>query len=436
MADPTEAEMMADLRAADAAGDTDLAQHIASRIKAARGPQMAPSHTPGATVPGGIPPSPGRDESAARGGLQGVTMGWGDEAAAAIAAALPFTDREAAYGDTIGERYQSAREFYRGKNAAAEQANPGTYLAGQVAGASAPTLLGAAPALGTKAALALAAGQGAAQGAGYSEREDIGLLGDTALGTGLGLAGYGAGALVGKGVAAAKRAGSRLVRTGTSRAAQQGAEEATAAVRSLEGAARERAANAYRQMERINLALADKALPAEERAALEAFKRSPEYAALLSANAKGALAAAPEAAAEREAAAAIASQARADLPNAIRSRTGELLTTQAKPDLKSLFKMYGEPMLWAMGGQQLGSALGLDPAQQGALAGAAGLIGGRTRAGKAILTRINRPAHQAALGRALERAVARAESPMVLAMRRGLAAGVPAAVTDRTEEDR
>lgn len=36
MADPTESEMMADLQTADAAGDTQLAQHIADRIKSAR----------------------------------------------------------------------------------------------------------------------------------------------------------------------------------------------------------------------------------------------------------------------------------------------------------------------------------------------------------------------------------------------------------------
>ncbi len=45
MANPTEEEMMADLAAADTAGDTQLAQHIAGQIKAARAP--APVESPG-----------------------------------------------------------------------------------------------------------------------------------------------------------------------------------------------------------------------------------------------------------------------------------------------------------------------------------------------------------------------------------------------------
>jgi hypothetical protein len=380
-----------------------------------------------------IQPTVSGIESGARGGLQGLSAGWGDEGAAGIAALLPFTDREAAKGDTIGERYRNAREFYRHENAQAEQANPGTYGAMEIAGAVAPTLLGGAPATAGRT-LTMAAGQGVAQGAGYSTHDGTRLLGDSALGGALGLAGYGAGTLVGKGASAAVRKGADLVRTGTARAAQQGAEAASKSVASLEGAARERAANAYRQMERINLALSDKSLPAQERAALEAFKASPEYADLVAANAKGILAAAPDAAAEREAARQIAAQARAALPAEIQNRTAELLKPQVKSDVKSFLKAYAEPLAWGLGAERVADLAGADPQTRAAAGVIAGAIGGRTRAGKALYTRATRPAHQAAAGRLLERTGQRA-GKAAIGLQRHLGPALPAVLMSAPQDE-
>jgi hypothetical protein len=114
-------------------------------------------------------------------------------------------------------------------------------------------------------------------------------------------------------------------------------------------------------------------------------------------------------------------------PAAVAARSAELLKPQVKADLKSFAKAYAEPMAWAVGGQQIGSALGLDPAAQGALAGAAGLVGGRTRAGKALATRVGRPAHQVAAGRVLENLSSAATGSRAEILRRLMEAGVPAA---------
>lgn len=217
----------------------------------------------------------------------------------------------------------------------------------------------------------------------------------------------GAGRVIGAGarklLAPIARKGAAMVARGTARAAQTGAEEATAPVRSVEGAARERAANAYRQPERMKEILADAAVPEAEKQALREWMTTPEYAALMTQNARNVLPQAQEALAELEAARAIAQQARADLPEAIRARTAELLTPQVGADVRSFLKAYAEPVAWAVGGQQIGNALGLDPQYQLALAGALGLIGGRTRAGKALVSRVTRPAHQVAIGNALRR---------------------------------
>lgn len=114
-------------------------------------------------------------------------------------------------------------------------------------------------------------------------------------------------------------------------------------------------------------------------------------------------------------------------PQAAASRAGELLKPQVGADIKSFLKSYAEPIAWTVGGQQLGSVLGLDPAAQAALAGAAGLVGGRTRAGKALWNRVSRPAHQVAIGKAIERAGQAGVSPKAEALRRLMEAGMPAA---------
>lgn len=144
---------------------------------------------------------PGKLESGARGLAQGATFGWADEIAGAVEGAL--TDKT----------YEQARDESRANFKKAKEANPNTYLAGELGGSVATAAvpgLGAANTL--RGALALGAGIGAASGAGNSEAESAdGLAKDTLLGLGVGGAGAGVGYGVAKAVPwAAKTAGEKL----------------------------------------------------------------------------------------------------------------------------------------------------------------------------------------------------------------------------------
>jgi hypothetical protein len=420
----------------DEMGDAEILAAV-KKLSGPQAPPLASSHEGRAPYE---PPKTGRLESGARGALQGASMGWADEGAAAIDAALPSflrnetSARAVAPGlsdvvagntaDTWRERFGRAREFYRNRNATAEASNPGTYLAGQVGGAAAPALIGGAPLTGAKGLL-VAAGQGAAQGAGYSEDEGLGLARDTALGGGLGVAGHGVGTLVGKGAAWAGRAGRELVRSGTARAGAQAAKEVTDEIASAAGKVGGEVQKGSRQVE--NLMRLEAAMTPQQRALYAQLEAQGIVPALQQSVAQGTLDALPGQAGTIAARQAELAALQSAAPQAAAQRTAALLKPQVKTDVKSFLKAYAEPMAWAVGGQQVGSALGLDPAAQGALAGAAGLVGGRTRAGKALWTRLNRPAHQTAAGRALENLSSAATGSRAEALRRLMEAGVPAA---------
>lgn len=164
---PTESEMLADLDAADKAGDAQLAQHIASRIKVTRSS------------------GPTKAESFLRGGAQGATLGYGDEVQGLAQAAglkyLPagmgggtnapapwekefwdkntpggFFSTEAPKPSATDQRglldlYREQRDVARHDDDAARAANPKTFLGGELAGGILPALAtsggaGAAPA--------------------------------------------------------------------------------------------------------------------------------------------------------------------------------------------------------------------------------------------------------------------------------------------------
>jgi hypothetical protein len=142
-------------------------------------------------------PAVEKTESAARGALQGLTFGWGDEGAAAIAATMPFLEPAAAgAGKSWSERYQQARDYYRNKNRAAKEENPKTFLAGEIGGGLAPLVMTAGGAaapktvgLGAKLAQGMKTGAtiGATYGAGASEADTPGgMVSDAALGGALG----------------------------------------------------------------------------------------------------------------------------------------------------------------------------------------------------------------------------------------------------------
>jgi len=178
-------------------------------------------------VPAALPADPvvreaiSRLESGVRGGLQGASLGWSDEAAALADAALPGLSRgvnpdvlaAAPAGSDFATRRAAAEEYYRLRNRQAARDNPGTYLAGELAGGigtAAATPGGAAKAGGLLRRALSAAGTGAAVGAasGLGHAEGNQAVADT-------LTGAGAGALMGAastGVGPALQAASRGLR--------------------------------------------------------------------------------------------------------------------------------------------------------------------------------------------------------------------------------
>jgi hypothetical protein len=380
-----------------------------------------------ATAP---PPQPaGQAESGVRGGLQGASMGFGDEAAAAVDALIPGLSRRfnpeplaaAPEGATLQQRYAAARDFYRGRNAAAEQANPKTYLGGQIGGAVLTTR--GVPVKGA-AGVVNAAGQGALAGAGYSEADEgLGLARDTALGGALGLAGHGAGALLGGAASKVKGAAGRLLGKAHGRALGQATQEVDEAIASARGQLGGETQKGSRYIENLLRFEAAGTLTQTQQAELAALRQSGVVDNLAQSVAQGTLEALPTQAGTIAAKRAALDTATQAAPQTIAQRTGEILKPSAKVDTRTFLKSYAEPILWAIGGQQAGNAMGLDPGQQGALATAAGVIGGRTRAGKALYNRLTKPGNQAALARAMERTGQR-----IGRLQRPATAGVPAAL--------
>lgn len=359
---------------------------------------------------GAPPPAPvGQAESGVRGALQGASLGFGDEAAAAIDAALPGLSRRfnpeplagVAPDASLQDRYAAARDYYRGRNASAQEANPKTYLGGQVAGAVLSTR--GVPVKGP-AGVANAAGLGAAQGAGYSEADEgLGLARDTALGGALGLAGHGAGALVGGAASKVQGAAGRLLGKAHGRALGQATQEVDEALASTRGQLGAETQKGSRYIENLLRFESAGTLTPAQQAELAALRQAGVVDNLAQSVAQGTLEALPAQAGTIAAKRAALDAATQAAPQTIAQRTGELLKPTGKVDTRTFLKSYAEPVAWAVGAQQIGNAMGLDPGQQGALATAAGIIGGRTRAGKALYNRLTKPGNQAAAARLLER---------------------------------
>lgn len=149
-------------------------------------------------------PDVSKGESLARGGLQGATSGFGDEAAAAIDTAVSKIPGVRNLAQTLHDdklpsltnpnlTYAERRDAYRKANKAAEDANPLTYTAGNILGTGVQTM--ALPGAGTATSVGRLAARGAAEGAaaglGYSDADltkgDVaGALKDTAEGAAVG----------------------------------------------------------------------------------------------------------------------------------------------------------------------------------------------------------------------------------------------------------
>lgn len=350
-----------------------------------------------AAVSSGGPVGPG--ESAARGALQGLSAGWGDEAAGALAAALPFTDPEAAKGETFGERRKNATDFYRGRNAAAEKENPKTYLGGQIAGG----VVGAGKVGSGVGAVLKSAGTGLAAGSGYSEADEaIGLLRDTALGGALGLGGHALGSAAGKVFGWVAGKGRALAGAARGKAASQAAEEVAAQVASARGQLGAETQKGSRYVE--NLMRLHDGMSPEQKAAYALLVEKGVVPDLTQAVAQGTLDALPEQAGTIASKRAALDALTAEAPSLAAKRTGQLLTPQKAADLRSFLKSYAEPLAWGAAGYGIGDALDLSPGAKAGLGTVAGAIGGRTRAGKALMTRLNRPGNQLQFAEALQRA--------------------------------
>lgn len=123
-------------------------------------------------------------ESRLRGTAQGLTAGFGEEASAVLQKGMIGAHNLVSSKTIPQPTYEEARNAIRSDNKAAEEANPGDYLGGQILGGVASTApFGAAA--GTLKGLALF---GATNAAGTSEKQGMGLVTDTALGAGTGLA--------------------------------------------------------------------------------------------------------------------------------------------------------------------------------------------------------------------------------------------------------
>lgn len=177
-------------------------------------------------------PSASMAESGLRGASQGFSLGFDDEIAGGLSVlGRPFgvkglggklsdielTSPTLNTDEILGE-YTRVRDLERKANEDAQKSNPGTYLAGQIAGGAGSAIvpgLNVAKGAGLLKTAGMGAAQGGLTGLGMSDKEDLsGLAVDTGLGAGLGgIAGagaYGAGKLIEKGADKFKNFGGSL----------------------------------------------------------------------------------------------------------------------------------------------------------------------------------------------------------------------------------
>lgn len=157
------------------------------------------------------PEGPSRLKSGLLGAAQGATLGFADELEGAAKTAIDLQAMKDALSqgslDPITKTYEANRDIARGEYKEAEEANPGTYFAGNLGGGVASALLPggilAKAGAGLKGAITAGAGAGALGALGTSEQDplSLGTAGEVAGGAVLG------GALGGIGEAGAKALG-------------------------------------------------------------------------------------------------------------------------------------------------------------------------------------------------------------------------------------
>lgn len=180
---------------------------------------------------------PGQLEAGIEGGLQGASLGFGDEMRGAGVAAIKKLLPQSLGGSTrpMAEEYRAERDRARAENTAGEKAYPKTYVGSQIAGGLAPQAAANFVTGGT-AALPMALAQGGAAGAGYSNADSpSGLARDAAVGVGVGGIAHGAGSVLGKTLAALGGRAAGGARQAESRAVGKAADEITAQIAAARG---------------------------------------------------------------------------------------------------------------------------------------------------------------------------------------------------------
>lgn len=351
-----------------------------------------------------------------RGALQGATLGFGDELAGVWHG---LTGSLYPGAPSFGSQYTQGRDAERQANAAAEAKHPWLYGTGQVGGGLAPVL-----ATGGMSALPVAMAEGAISGVGSSDASSPEqLLRDAGSGLLVGTALGGVGAGLGK---AFSRLGSKAAQK-ASAAAARADEIAAQEVAALEHNAARRLGGetqkGFRTMEFFQHFF-EMLTPAQQAAYKAKLLQSGEGQKLIQSIADNYLESAPQQLSKiagKKAALEALAKAR---PQTIAERAAELKKPSIMKDIGSLVKSYREGPAAAMATH----AIGLP-----GLEAAAGLAFSRTRMGKAIANRVNRPGNQIATWNALK-ALAEAGKPAARFAPAALvpaeaAAMIPAAVT-------
>lgn len=141
--------------------DTGASQDELARLFEQGAPveaSVAPTVEPGFLEPGS------KSAAFVQGIGQGATLGFGEEIAAGLSAIMPQKGKSRSFKQ-IAEDYRRIRDEERARNAAAAEQNPGSYLAGNVAGSVALPGMAAAKTVGLGAKIATGAKVGAATGA-------------------------------------------------------------------------------------------------------------------------------------------------------------------------------------------------------------------------------------------------------------------------------
>lgn len=144
--------------------------------------------------PPSAPEAPGELEAGIRGAAQGATFGFSDELTGAVLGlgrALP--EWAGGLGENLGEAYRKERDAARAANRAAQEAQPGMYLGGEVVGGIGSALATGGAGAGLKGAMALGAASGLGHGEGTAGEQAL----QTAVGAGMGAASYGLSKAVG-----------------------------------------------------------------------------------------------------------------------------------------------------------------------------------------------------------------------------------------------